>query len=349
MSSFDKTIFDLKKSALAELTDIKNAADLERWEIKFLGRKGGALTNLLKGLPDLSEAERREAGRAANEVKSALAAARDAKQLAFQAVEFQALAESEWLDVSEPGRRPPQGHQHLVSSAIEEITAIFARLGFNRVRHPEIDWDWYAFESLNMPPEHPARDEWETFFIDTPPGQKGKVVLTPHTSNGQVREMEKGQLPIRMINIAKCYRRQIDVSHVPMFHQFEGLLVDEKVSVTHLKGILEYFARQFFGPERKIRLRPFHFRFTEPSFEVDVSCDRCSGQGCRLCKNGWLELAGAGLTHPNVLKAGGLDPKKYSALAFGFGVERTYLMKAGLQIDDIRILYKNDLRFLEQF
>jgi phenylalanyl-tRNA synthetase alpha chain len=208
-----------------------------------------------------------------------------------------------------------------------------------------------------MPSDHPARDEWETFFMDAPPHAKlGKMVLTPHTSSGQAREMHRGELPIRMINISKTYRRQIDVSHVPMFHQFEGLMVDKNVSVTHLKGVLDYFAKAFFGPERKTRLRPFHFRFTEPSFEVDISCGICGGTGrlaeggkCRLCKEGWLELGGAGMTHPNVLKAGGIDPEEYGAFAFGWGVERTMMMKSGVKIDDIRELYRNDLRFLRQF
>jgi phenylalanyl-tRNA synthetase alpha chain len=182
------------------------------------------------------------------------------------------------------------------------------------------------------------------------------MVLTPHTSSSQVREMEKRHLPIRMINIAKCYRRQIDVSHVPMFHQFEGLLIDKHVSVTHLKGVLDYFAKSFFGPDRVTRLRPFHFRFTEPSFEVDISCGICGGTGklaegqkCRLCKEGWLELGGAGMVHPNVLKAGKIDPEEWGGFAFGWGVERTMAMKSGVRIDDIRVLYKSDFRFLRQF
>ncbi len=258
---------------------------------------------------------------------------------------------------------PRQGHLHLTSQAIEEISQIFGHLGFVRVRHPEVDWDWYAFESLNMPKDHPARDEWETFFVRGPgteasvaQGEKGKIVLTPHTSNGQVREMEKGTLPIRMININKCYRRQSDASHTPMFHQFDGLMIDEGVSVTHLKGVIDFFVKRYFSPDRETRLRPFHFRFTEPSFEIDITCDVCSGRGsrsdgkkCRLCKEGWLELGGAGMVHPNVLKAGGIDNERYGGFAFGWGVERTLMMRSGLNIDDIRILYKNDLRFLEQF
>jgi phenylalanyl-tRNA synthetase alpha chain len=217
-----------------------------------------------------------------------------------------------------------------------------------------------------MPKDHPARDEWETFFIDAPQHPKyGRMVLTPHTSSGQVREMEKGRLPIRMLGVSKCYRRQIDVTHVPMFHQFEGLLVDKDVSVTHLKGVLDHFAREFFGEGRKTRLRPYHFRFTEPSFEVDVSCGVCGGSGkipsigsgpnggdgmkCRVCKEGWLELGGAGMVHPNVLKAGKIDPEEWGGFAFGWGVERTMMMKSGVRIDDIRELYKSDFRFLRQF
>jgi phenylalanyl-tRNA synthetase alpha chain len=243
---------------------------------------------------------------------------------------------------------------HIVTQAIVEITRIFATIGFTRVRHPEVDWDYYPFESLNMPEDHPARDEWETFFIES---QKSKVksqkfskmVLTHHTSNGQVREMEKGKLPIRMINIAKCYRRQSDVSHVPMFHQFEGLFVDKNVSIGHLSGIFDYFVKQFYGSERKIRLRPFHFQFTEPSFEVDINCGICLGKSCKLCKEGWLELGGAGMVHPTVLRNGGIDPDNYNGFAFGWGIERTYMMKGGTKLDDVRLLYSNDVRFLEQF
>jgi phenylalanyl-tRNA synthetase alpha chain len=267
---------------------------------------------------------------------------------------------TEDFDYTMPGTLPPVGHLHIVTQAIAEITRIFERISFTRVRHPEVDWDWYAFESLNMPSHHPARDEWETFFISQPEsgekkrgnGKNGKyksMVLTPHTSNGQVREMEKGNLPIRMINIAKCYRRQSDVSHVPMFHQFEGLYIDKNVSIGHLKGVLDYFVKQFFGPDRIARIRPFHFQFTEPSFEVDISCGVCHGKGCKLCKEGWLELGGAGMVHPVVLKNGGIDTDVYNGFAFGWGVERTYMMKAGTRLDDIRLLYSNDLRFLEQF
>ena len=246
---------------------------------------------------------------------------------------------------------------HPISQAMEEVTHIFEQIGFTRVRYPEVDWDYYVFEALNMPPDHPARDVWETFFIDAPIHKKfGKMVLTTHTSNGQVREMERLKTPpIRMINIGRCYRRQQDATHTQMFHQFEGLVVDKGINIQHLKGTLDYFAQQFYGPGTKSRIRPFHFQFTEPSFEVDFSCHICGGTGkvngekCKFCKSGWHEVGGAGMVHPNVLKYGGIDPDVYTGFAFGWGVERTYTLKQGLNIDDIRLLYSGDLRFLEQF
>lgn len=346
----------LAKDILAAIDGVATLTDLEALEVERLGRKG-EFNALLKGLGALPPDERAAVGALANERKRAVSAAAAEKRRTLESASLGALADADRIDVTVPGVRPPEGHLHLTSQAIREVTDIFRRIGFTRVCHPEVDWDWYAFESLNMPADHPARDEWETFFIDAPPHPSlGKMVLTPHTSNGQVREMERKRLPIRMINISKTYRRQIDVSHVPMFHQFEGLMVDRRVSVTHLKGVLDYFARTFFGSDRKTRLRPFHFRFTEPSFEVDISCGICGGTGllengakCRLCKQGWLELGGAGMVHPNVLKAGKIDPEEWGAFAFGWGVERTMMMKAGVQIDDIRELYRSDFRFLRQF
>ncbi|MCL5970351.1 MAG: phenylalanine--tRNA ligase subunit alpha, partial [Patescibacteria group bacterium] len=245
---------------------------------------------------------------------------------------------------------PALGHLHLVTQAIDEITGIFEHIGFTRVRYPEIEWDWYSFTALNFPPNHPARDDWETFFIKHNPNPKyGSMLLTPHTSSGQIREMERKKPPIRMLNIAKTYRRQSDVSHVPMFHQFEGLVVDKGVAITHLKGTLDYFVKSYFGADRKSRIRPYHFQFTEPSFEVDVTCGVCKGKGCRVCKEGWLELGGAGMVHPNVLKNGGIDPVVYTGFAFGFGPERCLMMKEGIKIDDLRLIYSNNLDFLEQF
>ncbi len=347
---------NLANTLKQQIASLKDLAALEAFSVEKLGRKS-EFNNLLKGLGALPAEERAAVGSLANTLKQEVQAAFDAKKSELESASAGAIAETEWIDVTVPGTRPQKGHLHLTTQAIQEVTDIFRRIGFTRVRHPEVEWDWYAFEALNMPPDHPARDEWETFFVDAPVSEKnGKMVLTPHTSSGQIREMQKKHLPIRMINIGKCYRRQIDVSHVPMFHQFEGLLIDKNVSVTHLKGVLDYFAKSFFGPDRVTRLRPFHFRFTEPSFEVDISCGICGGTGkledgakCRLCKEGWLELGGAGMVHPNVLKACKIDPETYGGFAFGWGVERTMAMKSGVRIDDIRVLYKSDFRFLRQF
>lgn len=344
-----------KTQALGRLDAVHDMNGLEVWEQETLGRKG-ELAALLKGMAGLTSEERPKVGAIANEVKVALEMAFADKKRSLEADFWRAKLERERVDVTRPGKLPAMGHTHLMQQAIEEIAEIFARAGFARARHPEVDGDFFVFEGLNMPKDHPARDEWETFFCAAPvDAELGKVVLTPHTSNAQVREMRKGVLPIRMINIGKTYRRQSDATHLPMFHQFEGVFVDKNVSITHLLGVLDYFAKSFFGPDRRTRLRPFHFRFTEPSFEIDISCAVCGGRGsvngekCRLCKRGWVELGGAGMIHPNVLRAGGLDPDVYQGFAFGWGVERVYLMKEGVKIDDIRVLYKNDLRFLQQF
>lgn len=340
-------LHNLKNEALALIQEAETKKELEILRIAFLGRKG-KVNKLLRKLAELEKEERIQLGSLLNQVKQTIKQTINNQQLA---INNQQLAINEFFDPTFPGIKPPQGHLHLVTQAIEEISAIFEKIGFVRVRYPEIDWDWYVFESLNMPKDHPARDEWETIFIDHKPHPKmGKMVLTTHTSNGQVREMERVKKPpIKMINIAKCYRRQQDITHTIMFHQFEGLLVDQKISIPHLKGVFDHFAQEFYGPDRKTRLRPFNFCFTEPSFEVDINCPLCLGKGCRTCKSGWHELGGAGMVHPNVLKAGGIDPKKYTGFAFGWGVERTYMMKSSLKIEDLRLFYSNDLRFLKQF
>ncbi len=346
----------LVREAEAAVSAARDAAALEAVRVDVLGRKG-RLAELMRHMAALPEDQRRAAGRAANEAKQRLDAAFARAERETAERDRAAREEREWVDVTEPGAWPAEGHLHPVSTAIAEISDLFARIGFVRARAPEIDGDWYAFESLNMPKDHPARDDWETFFIGETPGQrahgtKGKLVLTPHTSNVQVRELEKGVLPVRLVHIGRTYRRQSDISHTPMFHQFEGLMVDRDLSVAHLKGVLEFFAKRYFGAERGIRLRPHHFRFTEPSFEIDITCDVCQGGSlgpCRLCKSGWLELGGAGMVHPNVLKAAGLDPETHTGFAFGWGVERTLMMRAGIKIDDIRTLYRSDLRFVSQF
>lgn len=317
---------------------------------KYLG-KNGLFKQVAASLRDIEPSQRKAFGQALNQLKTRLETAIAERE----AAQHQGPAQ---IDLSLPPLPRRSGHLHPMSQAIEEISQIFERIGFNRVRYPEVDWDFYAFEALNMPKDHPARDEWETFFVEQASDpDKGKVVLTPHTSNGQVREMERlhSKPPIRMVNIARTYRRQSDATHTQMFHQFEGLVVDKGINIQHLKGTLDYFAESFYGPGTKSRIRPFHFQFTEPSFEVDFSCHICGGTGrkdggnCRFCKSGWHEVGGAGMVHPNVLKAGGIDPDEYTGFAFGWGVERTYTLKKGLNIDDIRLFYSGNLDFLAQF
>ena len=333
-----------KNQALAQITGAKDNLELEQIRIDLFGRNG-KMTELLKRIKDVLPENRQQIGILLNDTKQTLE-----NLIAEQKNSFKENAR-EWFDPTVPGIKPKIGHIHLVTQAITEITRVFEGIGFERVRYPEVEWDWFAFESLNFPENHPARDDWETFFVDAPKSEKyGPMILTPHTSSGQVREMLKVKTPpIRMINLAKCYRRQSDVSHTQMFHQFEGLVVDENISIVNLKGTMDYFARSFFGKDRKTRLRPYHFQFTEPSFEVDISCGVCNGHGCKFCKAGWVELGGSGMVHPNVLKAGGIDTNKYSGFAFGWGVERVLMMKSGLNIPDLRLLYSPDLRFLQQF
>ncbi len=331
-------------SLILETTELE---ELEEVKLQFLGRSG-QLTLAIKELPKIDPEKRKEVGILANDVKTTIENAIDEKEKDLKHAANRTRIEK--IDVTNPGIHPPLGHLHLITQAISEITAIFERIGFTRVRYPEVEWDWYAFEALNFPKDHPARDDWETFFIDTQPNSKyGPMLLTPHTSSGQIREMENNQPPIKMLNLAKCYRRQSDVSHTPMFHQFEGLAIDTNLSIANLKGVLDYFVKSYFGEKRQARIRPYHFEFTEPSFEVDVSCGVCLGKGCKLCKEGWLEMGGAGMVHPQVLRNCGIDPSKYNGFAFGWGVERVLMMKEGIEIDDLRLLYSNKLEFLEQF
>lgn len=322
-----------------------NAEELEALEVRFLGRKG-ELTAVLRGLKDLPENERGAVGQTANVARRELEAAiADAR--------FRFTSHVEAIDTTLPGIPPSVGHLHILTEGIRDITRIFEEIGFTRVGHPEIETDWFTFGALNMPPDEPARNEAETFFMDAPtvngPHGLERFLLTTQATSGTARVLATKKLPMRVINIQKTYRRENDASHSPMFHQFDGLYVDEGVTIQHLKGVFEYFVKAFFGPDRKIRFRPHHFRFTEPSFEIDITCALCGGAGCKLCKEGWLELGGSGMVHPNVFAAAGLDPKKVTGFAFGWGVERNVLMRAGVGIPDIRILYENDVRFLEQF
>ena len=343
----EEELLSIKNNAVSLILDASDLETLEDIKLQFLG-KSGKLTLAIKEIAKLPQERRPAVGILANEVKSTIEEAIENQESNLKTQTSKRIREK--IDVTNPGIRPPLGHLHLVTQAIEEITEIFKSIGFERKRYPEVEWDWYAFEALNFPPNHPARDDWETFFIDSEPHKKfGPMLLTPHTSSGQIREMERNKPPIKMLNIAKCYRRQSDVSHTPMFHQFEGLVVDRGISIAHLKGVLDFFVKSYFGDKRESRIRPYHFEFTEPSFEVDVTCGVCLGRGCRLCKEGWLELGGAGMVHPNVFKNCKIDPEKYNGFAFGWGVERVLMMKEGIEIDDIRLLYSNKLEFLEQF
>lgn len=343
----EEELIGIKNAALSFILEAEDLKSLEETKLQFLG-KSGKLTLAIKEVTKLAIEKRPAFGILANEVKQTIEEALDEKAKSLSHARKTNLLEK--IDVTNPGIKPPLGHLHLVSLAIEEITDIFEKIGFVKVKYPEVEWDWYAFEALNFPPNHPARDDWETFFIDEKPHPKyGPMVLTPHTSSGQIREMTTAKPPIKMLNIAKCYRRQSDVSHVPMFHQFEGLAINTNLSIANLKGVLDYFVKAYFGKERTSRIRPYHFEFTEPSFEVDVSCGVCNGKGCKLCKEGWLEMGGAGMVHPTVLKNCGIDSDKYGGFAFGWGVERVLMMKDGIKLDDVRTIYSDRMEFLEQF
>jgi phenylalanyl-tRNA synthetase alpha chain len=333
MTNVDQTITEITTSFSQDLGSIKNEKDLAALEIKYLGKKG-QINTLFK---NLTKEEKSKYGQQINKLKNQIAT-----NLKSKIQEQNQNRDDTQFDVTIPGEKPPIGHLHLLTTAIKDIEDIFTKLGFVRRRYPEVDTDWYAAEGLNIPKNHPARDDQETFYI------ADDVVLTAHTSNGQLREMESVKIPpIKMINIGKTYRRQLDISHTPMFHQFEGLVIDQNINISHLIGISNYFVKNYFDSDSQIRLRPHHFQFTEPSFEVDIVCTSCLGKGCRLCKSGWLELGGAGMVHPQVLKNGGIDPKKYSGFAFGWGIERVIAIKYGL--GDIRDLYSTDLRILYQF
>lgn len=331
-----------------DLSQATSKDKLDLVDIKYLGRNG-LLNDLLKKIKDIPPADKKEYGLTVNQFKKEVTDKVEKKRNQLSSLD------SKSIDTTIPGKRYPKGSLHVVSYAIEEITGIFEKIGFIRVSYPEVDWEYSAFEALNMPKGHPARDDFETSHIDFPSHPEfGKMVLTPHTSNGQNREMKRvGKPPIRMINISKCYRPNWDSTHTPMFFQFEGLCVDRDINISNLKGTLDYFAKKYFGDDTLTRLRPHHFQFTEPSFEVDVTCTVCrgsaevNGKKCKVCKSGWLELGGTGMVHPNVLTMGGIDPKTYTGWAFGFGIERVIMMKYGL--DDIRNYYGGDIRFLEQF
>jgi phenylalanyl-tRNA synthetase alpha chain len=333
-------IKNLEETALQEIRDAETAAVLEQLRVRFLGRKG-ELTQILRTLGQLDDPElRRLVGQEANRTKEALEAALEEAQRFLK--EALRRAQTKAVDVSLPGRRAPLGRLHPLNRVMTEVCEIFQHLGFEAVTGPEVELDWYNFEALNLPPDHPARDMQDTFYFHD------KVLLRTHTSPMQIRTMEQRRPPVRIIAPGKVYRRDSDITHSPMFHQVEGLLVDKGITFADLKGVLTAFVHQMFGPEVSLRFRPSYFPFTEPSAEVDIACVICRGEGCRVCKlTGWLEVLGSGMVHPAVFEAVGYDPEEFTGFAFGLGIERIAMLKYG--IDDIRLFFENDLRFLKQF
>ncbi len=317
-------------------------ANLEEIKVKYLGKKG-ELTAVLRGMGALSAEERPIIGQLANEVREHIEAALNEKKSELQAKALEAQLKAEKLDVTMPGIAAPMGHIHPLTRAQRELEDIFIGMGFSIAEGPEVELDYYNFQALNIPENHPARDTQDTFYITD------NILLRSQTSPVQVRVMEHQKPPIRIISPGRVYRSDaLDATHSPLFHQLEGLVIDKGITMGDLKGTLEVFAKKMFGEETKIRFRPHHFPFTEPSAEVDVSCFVCGGKGCRLCKGeGWIEILGAGMVHPFVLSNCGIDPEEYSGFAFGLGIERITMARYG--IDDIRLFYENDERFLEQF
>lgn len=336
-------------AAKAELEGASQAAQVEAARLKYLGKKG-ELSQVLGGMGKLPPDQRKAVGEIANTVKGELEALLEKATARVQDAALEAELKGPRLDVTLPGRGITPGRRHPVSQTLDDIIAVFQRLGFDVSHGPEIEIDWYNFEALNVPADHPARDMQDTFYVDGAwlPKGAGPALLRTHTSPVQVRLMQRTPPPVRSIMPGRVYRKDSDVTHTPMFHQVEGLYVDTHVTFAELKGTLDAFARAFFGASVKTRFRPSFFPFTEPSAEVDVSCVMCAGKGCRVCKQtGWLEVLGSGMVHPNVFKNAGYDPAKVRGFAFGMGVERLAMLRH--QIDDLRTMFENDVRFLSQF
>ena len=339
---FDK-IKEIRAAMEQELQEAASSEQLRDLKVKFLGKKG-SISEISKSMGKLSPEERPKAGQLVNELRQALEQnlARRQQELADKALQAQLAKEA--VDVTLPGQSLKLGSKHPLTLVMDEFKEIFLGMGYTIAEVPEVELDYYNFERMNLPADHPARDMQDSFYIDA------KRLLRTHTSPVQARAMDRlyPQVPVKVISPGVVYRRDDDATHSPMFHQVEGLVVGENISLADLKGTLLNFVRQMFGEEREIRLRPSFFPFTEPSVEVDISCMLCGGSGCRTCKDtGWIEILGAGMVHPNVLKMSGYDPEKYTGFAFGAGVERIAMLKYG--IDDLRVLFENDVRFLQRF
>ena len=332
----------LRLENIEEAISGMNLEDLNRLRVKYLG-KNGEITGILKSLGNVAREERPKIGKLVNDVKYELENLIENSVRALKDHERENKLKSEILDISLPGKRNFAGHRHPLNSALNEVKDIFLSLGYKVEEGPEVELDYYSFEALNIPKTHPARGESDTFYIND------DVVLRPHTSPVQIRTMESQKPPIKIIAPGKVYRTDtLDATHSPAFHQVEGLVVDKGITFSDLKGVLELFAKRMFGKDVKIKFRPHHFPFTEPSAEMDVSCFVCRGKGCNVCKNsGWIELLGCGMVHPNVLQNCNIDPNVYSGFAFGMGIDRTVMIKYG--IDHVKHLYESDMRFLDQF
>ena len=340
---------ELIANALRELEMVTQDKELEAWRVRYLGKKS-QLTAILRGLADLPMEERRRVGALANRIRAELENSYKQKTQLLREDQLVSAVGAESLDITLPGRLLPGGRLHPITQTIQEIHEIFVSMGFQVMEAPEVEWDYYNFEALNIPQHHPARDSMATLWVDYK-NERGErnMLLRTHNTAGDIRAMEIMKPPIRVVTTGKVYRYEAsDATHVPMFYQIDGFAVDKSITMAELKGTLYEFARRFFGEERKVRFRCDYFPFVEPGVEMAIECGVCGGKGCRLCgDSGWIEILGAGMTHPKVLERGGLDPRVYSSFAFGMGIDRLPMLRYG--IDDIRLFYSSDLRFLRQF
>lgn len=332
----------IREEALRQIGEAGTPEALNEVRVAFLGKKG-SLTTVLKSMKDVAPEERPKVGQLVNEARAEIESALESAKLKMERAIMEKRLEAEVIDVTLPAQKDPMGHRHPNTIVLEEVERIFIGMGYEVVEGPEVERDYYNFEAMNIPANHPARDEQDTFYVN------GDILLRTQTSPVQARVMEQGKLPIRMIAPGRVFRSdEVDATHSPSFHQIEGLVVDKNITFADLKGTLAEFAKELFGADTKVKFRPHHFPFTEPSAEVDVSCFKCKGAGCRFCKgSGWIEILGCGMVHPHVFEMCGIDPAKYTGFAFGIGLERISLLK--YEIDDMRLLYENDIRFLNQF
>ncbi len=335
----------IRERALSQIKNCDSADKLNELKVSILGKKG-ELTDLLKAMRDVAPEERPKVGQMVNEARAEIEKVLEESRARIEKAVREAKMKAEVIDVTLPASRAELGHRHPNTIALEEVERIFVGMGYEVVEGPEVEKDYYNFEALNIPADHPAKDEQDTFYVAS---ATGDILLRTQTSGVQVHEMEKGRLPIRMIAPGRVFRSdEVDATHPPSFHQIEGLVIDKHITFADLKGTLAEFAKALFGEETKVKFRPHHFPFTEPSAEMDVTCFKCGGKGCRFCKgSGWIEILGCGMVHPHVLEMSNIDPEEYTGFAFGMGLERIALLK--YEIDDMRLLYENDIRFLRQF